>query len=222
MTHTKLCLGLIAAATLFLFATIETKAQSQPASAFVGNWVLDKGKASAAKGFPQKLKDYTMIVAENDNLLNVKSRVGGDVMIETTIARDASVNQRIYHNGTAAVFFTPNDATYDLSGKETKVELKQAGDFIGTARVKAKMDKKGLQINTIRRMKTGKGEIDVTTRETWKLSDDGKSLRLQRIVELPESRDEIGAKELTPTRELEFQRIRSIAARSKPLSVVNY
>ncbi|HEX8637207.1 MAG TPA: hypothetical protein VF692_04015, partial [Pyrinomonadaceae bacterium] len=73
------------------------------------------------------------------------------------------------------------------------VEMKQGDKVNGIARMKAKLDKSGksLQITTIRRMKTPTGEMEVTTREVWKLSDDGQSLRFQRTVETPTARDEI-------------------------------
>jgi hypothetical protein len=40
-------------------------------------------------------------------------------------------------------------------------------------------------------MKTPNGEMEITTREVWKLAEDGKSLKLQRTVETPNARDEI-------------------------------
>jgi hypothetical protein len=40
-------------------------------------------------------------------------------------------------------------------------------------------------------MYTLKGDMEITTREVWKLSKDGKSLRLERTVETPAARDQI-------------------------------
>ena len=40
-------------------------------------------------------------------------------------------------------------------------------------------------------MKTPNGEIEIITREVWKISEDGRSLKLQRTVETPTARDEL-------------------------------
>lgn len=196
---------------VFLLTVVATQAQTQ-LSSFTGTWILDKNKTNTSKDFPIKLKNYGMVVSGTENSLNVKSMVEGNVQIEaagrgstTPVTESASRlgtpqvtgannssglgNTRINYGGTMAIFFTVNDATYNLNGEEVKVETKQ-----GLVRVKAKPDKSGksLQFTTIRRMKTpNSGEMEITTREVWKLSEDGKSLKLQRIIETPNARDEI-------------------------------
>ncbi|HEY8563580.1 MAG TPA: hypothetical protein VIL74_24590 [Pyrinomonadaceae bacterium] len=190
---------------------IAVAANAQSAvSTFAGNWQLDKEKTYTAKDFPQKLKNYKMSVSGVEDAFNVKSQIDGTVEIETAgtgditpVTQSASrVNNsqmqtpttstvgtgKINYGGTMAAFFTVNNATYNLNGEEVKIETKQ-----GLVRVKAKADKSGksLQFTTIRRMKTQNGEMEITTRETWKLAEDGKSLRLQRTVETPSARDEI-------------------------------
>ena len=208
----KKCFGLVFA-FIFLSAVIGIKAQS-PISAFTGNWMLDREKTKISKDFPQKLKNYKMMVGESDNLLSVKSQVDGEVEVVAAGRGATVVNEsasrlgtatrtgdtgsvagtsKINYGGTMAIFFTPNDAVYNLSGEEVKVEMKQGDKVSGIARIKAKLDKSGksLQITTIRRMKTPTGEMEVTTREVWKLSEDGKSIKFQRTVETPSARDEI-------------------------------
>ncbi|MEP6925111.1 MAG: hypothetical protein ABI954_11650 [Pyrinomonadaceae bacterium] len=205
----KLCFTLVFA-FVFLSAIVGIRAQSQ-VSAFTGNWILDKEKTSTSKDFPEKLKNYKMMVGGNENALKVKSQIEGKVEIEsaghgkiTAVTESASMARggaaavsgiesagntgKINYGGTMAIFFTTNDATYNLNGEEVKVETPQ-----GLVRVKAKPDKsgKGLQFTTIRRMKTPNGEIEIYIREAWKLSEDGKSLKLQRTIETPTARDEI-------------------------------
>lgn len=205
-----------------LAAVVEIEAQSPPASAapFAGTWVLDRVNTNTSKDFPRKLKNYKITVADNEMMLNVKSEIEGQVEIE--ISRDrapdnsdiiASTASRtsagsrgvsgntlgtakaepISYGGTMALFFTPNDVTYNLNGEEAKLEIRQGDKVNGTARIKAKLDKRGnqIQFTTIRRMNTMKGDIEITVREVWKLSKDGKSLRLERTVETPSARDEI-------------------------------
>ena len=205
-----------------LVAYGEIQAQSPPVSAapFAGVWILDKQSTNTTKDFPRKLKNYKITVADNELMLNVKSEVEGQVEIE--ISRDRARDnsdivatsragvagaggavsgntlgtakpEEINYGGTMAVFFTPNDVTYNLNGEEAKFDIKQGDKVTGVARIKAKLDKRGnqIQFTTIRRMNTMKGDIEITLREVWKLSKDGKSLKLERTVETPSARDEI-------------------------------
>ncbi|HEY0099238.1 MAG TPA: hypothetical protein VGB76_09810 [Pyrinomonadaceae bacterium] len=190
------------------------KAQSK-ASAFLGAWVLDKEKTSA-KDFPKKLQNYRMVVAESENLLNVKNQVEGRVEVEISRDRAADVGPNITPNtvgappgqraggltpgapksnysGTLALSFTPGQFVYDLSGKEVKVEIKRGEKVNGYARITAKLDKNGktLKLTTLRREKMPYGELETNVWETWKLSEDGQSLKFTRTVETPTVRDEL-------------------------------
>lgn len=212
----KLCLSVMFV-FVFLGSAAGVKAQQPGASAFIGLWVLDKEKNNS-KDFPQKLKDFQMLVAESESLLNVKSQynrvevevsrdrannVGPNVSLGTVAGSTAgqsggsgtsSAGQaKIGYGGTLALAMTPNAVTYKLDGKEEKVEIKKEDKVIGYARIKAKLDKNGktLQLTTIRRQKTPYGEMETTTWESWKLSGDGKSLKFQRTVETPTQRDEL-------------------------------
>lgn len=203
------CFSLVLA-LVFLSAVIGIKAQSQT-SAFAGNWMLDKEKTNTSKDFPQKLKNYKMAISGTESNINVKSQVDGYVPIEaegrgavTPVTQSASRmgnpqptgevksatsgTEKINYCGTMALFFTTNDAVYNLNGEEVKIETPQ-----GLVKVKAKPDKSGksLQFTTIRRIKTPNGEMEVTTREVWKLSEDGKSIKLLRTFETTTVRDEI-------------------------------
>jgi hypothetical protein len=213
----KLCFSVLFAVVFFV-PVLAVKGQTS-AAAFTGAWVLDREKTSS-KDFPKKLQNYRMIVGESENLLNVKSQVEGRVEVEVSRDRAADTGPNISpgsvagsnagvrsggpssvsgetakrsYSGTLALFFTPRDVTYKLSGEEVKVEIKQGEKVSGFARIKAKLDKSGktLQLTTIRREKTSYGEMETTTWESWKLSGDGKTLKFQRTVETPTARDEL-------------------------------
>ena len=200
---------------LFLIGATMVSAQSK-ASIFTGDWILDREKTKI-QNLPQKFKDYKMSVSEIDNNLSVKSvldptpfeiedsnnrntnnsrvatNTGGRVSTQTTNGVSAttsggSATVAPDFNGTMALFFTPQQISYNLSGDEIKVEIKN-----GTARIKAKPDKTGKQLSftTIRQMQTPNGQIEIITRESWKISEDGKSLKLDRSIQTPTSRDEI-------------------------------
>ena len=209
-----------------LAASGEIKAQTPPASAaaFTGTWVLDRENTNTSKDFPHKMKNYKIIVAENESTLNVKSQVDGTVEIEISRDRGSSSSsgeivsnnvsrsstpppggsisgntlgsaraEEINYGGTMALFFTPVEANYNLTGEEVKIDLRQGDKVNGTARIKAKLAKAGnqIQFTTIRRQNTMKGDIEITVRETWKLSKDGKQMRFERTVETPTARDQI-------------------------------
>lgn len=213
----KLCLSVMFAG-VFLASAAGVKAQTS-AAAFTGAWVLDKEKTSI-KDFPKQLQNYRMVVAESENLLNVKSQVEGRVEVEVSKDRaapgspnitpqsvvgsnngvrsggglgDVSTGAKSSYGGTLSLYFTPSEVTYKLTGEEAKVELRQGEKVNGVARIRAKLDKSGktFQVTTFRRMKTTYGEMETTTWETWKLSNDGKSLKFQRTVETPTARDEL-------------------------------
>lgn len=194
-------------AFVLLLAVIGVKAQTQP-SVFAGNWMLDKEKTNTTKDFPEKLRNFKLAVSGTESNLNVKSQIEGKVEVQaagtgtrTGITESASristgqqvggssvSSAKVNYGGTMALFFTVNDANYKLDGEEAKIETAQ-----GLVRIKAKPDKSGksLQFTIIRRMKTPSGEMEVITRESWKLSEDGKTLRLHRTVETPTARDDL-------------------------------
>jgi hypothetical protein len=204
----KIGFGLVLAFVL-LSTAIGVKAQSQ-FSAFTGNWMMDREKTNTSKDFPQKLKDYKMTVSANDTHINVKSRVEGTVEVQAAglgtrtpvtesskntgntaaLGDSSSVSSEKFVNygGTMALYFTVNEVTYKHDGKEEKLETPQ-----GLVRLKAKPEKGGtaIQFTIIRRMKMKTGEVEVITREEWKLSEDGKSMRMHRTVQTPDVRDEI-------------------------------
>src|SRR4029078_12228141 len=92
MTVRKMVGGSLLFCLIAFAATVELKAQTpEPsAAAFAGTWVLDRENTNTSKDFPRKMKNYKIIVAENESTLNVKSQVDGTVEIE--ISRDRGSN----------------------------------------------------------------------------------------------------------------------------------
>ncbi|HEX8638386.1 MAG TPA: hypothetical protein VF692_10010, partial [Pyrinomonadaceae bacterium] len=81
-------------------AVVGIKAQS-PISAFTGNWMLDREKTKTNKDFPQKLRNYKMVVGESDNLLSVKSQIDGTVEVVAAGRGATVVNESASRTGTA-------------------------------------------------------------------------------------------------------------------------
>src|SRR5437762_11113780 len=108
--------------TVFVYISLVAgvTAQSKVAQ-FTGLWVLDKEKTNTTKDFPERLKDFKMLVGEDRDRLMVKSQVDGPV--EVRLKSPGTFRGVVTsYGGTMALFFTPPEITYDLSGKEIKIE----------------------------------------------------------------------------------------------------
>lgn len=216
---TILC-TLLAVISLYGSAGAQSKA-----SAFTGFWVWDKAKTNTSKDFPERLKDYKMLVSEDKDNLMVKSQVDGPVEVRvkgdvsngsggiTSGSRSTATNQngtmatstaasngpdssgltKTNYGGTMALYFTPPETTYDLTGKEIKIEPNPGDKVNGTTRIKAKSGKDGksMEFTIFRIMRTPRGEVEIVTREYWTIADDGQSMKFRKSVESPTYRDEI-------------------------------
>jgi hypothetical protein len=81
--------------------------------------------------------------------------------------------------------FGDGSNTYNLDGKETKVTQETP---MGSVPIftKAKIDDKGnLKISRTSTINTPMGEFALTMKETWSLSEDGKTLTVKRDMETP-------------------------------------
>ena len=204
-----------------LFMAATAVAQSNT-TRFTGLWVLDREKTNTVKGFPEQLKDYKMLVNADQDRLMVKSVIVGSVEVRAirsgtggsistsgsrttapspngvmatsgaSVGSDLTAGKANY-GGTMALYFTPGEITYDMSGKELKIEPAKNDKVNGLTRIKAKPGKDGrtMEFTIIRQMKGSAGEIETITRESWRLSEDAQSLKFYRTVETPTVRDEI-------------------------------
>lgn len=85
-------------------------------------------------------------------------------------------------------------ATYQLDGKETVVELepRQGGEGQpqqpgGSLVLKASWKKNGkvLELQSTRKINLPDGERSITSKDRWELSEDGQTLTVKRSVEMP-------------------------------------
>jgi hypothetical protein len=82
-------------------------------------------------------------------------------------------------------------ATYSLDGQETTAELERP--MPGTAMLMAKWtnDRKVLELSAVRHVDFQGDSVTFTSKERWKLSEDGEVLSLQRTVETPRGRETV-------------------------------
>ena len=78
------------------------------------------------------------------------------------------------------------NATYTLDGKETTVQQDSPMGGQTPVKFKANFEKDGkLKLNSSRTFTSPMGEVSITTKETWSLSADGKTLTVNRDMETP-------------------------------------
>jgi hypothetical protein len=82
-------------------------------------------------------------------------------------------------------------ATYSLDDKETTAEVEEP--MPGTATLKATWAKggKGLELSVVRDFDFQGNSVTFTSKETWKLSEDGEVLKVQRSVQTPRGTDTV-------------------------------
>jgi hypothetical protein len=204
-----------------VFLSLAVSAQADH-SGLKGTRALDRERTDVNNDLPENLKDFRMLVSSDQERLMVKAQVVGSVQPRTkeqgnalagglstqgsrttstspngvmaTSGSTASASPlQASYGGTLAIYFTAPEITYDLSGKEVRVEPAPGDRVNGATRIRAKVSKDGksLELTVIRKMKGSQGEAEITTRERWKLSDDGKTLQFHRTVQTPATRDNI-------------------------------
>lgn len=193
-------------------------------SQFTGLWAFDSSSTKPSRDIPEKLKEYRMLVAVDQDRLMIKSQVVGPVEVRivgtqggssgvmtnnssrtstagsygvmatgsTSISGESTAGSANY-GGSLALYFTARDITFDLSGKEVKVDPPPGDKVNGPTRLRAKVSKDGntIELTAIRRMTGPRGEAETTTRDTWQIAKDGQSLKFHRQVETPVSRDQL-------------------------------
>lgn len=145
-------------------------------SDFSGTWTLDAGKSKLDGR--ARIESVTMNVAQTDK----------DIKIETATKRlpppeGAGGGQG---GGMRRGGGMGGDGTflYTLDGKETSIETDSPMGKV-PVRLKAEFDGGKLKLSSVRTFNTPNGEMTATTRETWALSDDGKTLTVKRETETP-------------------------------------
>ncbi len=139
---------------------------------FSGDWELDVSKSKLDER--ARIESMMMKVAQTNN----------DIKIETNVKRAESTNGGGMNRGGGMPGGGNSNLTYTLDGKETKITQDSPMGAIPVS-LKAKFDGDKLKLNQTRTMNTQMGEVTITTKETWTLSDGGKTLTVKRETESP-------------------------------------
>ena len=171
----KLSLALFAISLMGIAALAQGKAN------YSGTWSLDKDKSTFSG--PRRLDGMTLTVAQTAREITVDTATKrlpppeGASPNAPTGAPPAGLGRG---PGRGFGGFGDGSVTYSLDGKESRVEMdgpngKMPVIYKGTA------DADGsLKLSNSRTFTGPMGEISMTTKETWRLSADGKTLTIDR------------------------------------------
>lgn len=164
---------------LLLLTFSAGSAFSQNKPDFSGEWELDiqKSKLDARA----RIESMTMRVTQSDE----------DIRIETFVKRQRISDQSrdgegrgMGRFGSGFGMIGDTSYTYKLNGKETEVTQETPMGAIPVL-LKARVEKGKLKLNQTRILNTPMGQVYITVKETWQISEDGKSLAVKREIENP-------------------------------------
>lgn len=146
---------------------------------FSGAWTLDMSKSKLDER--ARVESMTMTVTQSDK----------EVKIETAtklLPPPEGISQENGGQGMGGMrrggFSGDGTRIFSLDGKETTTEAEgRMGKQL--VKLKGEIDGGKLKLSSVRTFNTQAGEMSMTTRETWTLSDDGKTLTVKREMETP-------------------------------------
>ena len=159
-------------ASLLCVFTISAFAQK---ANYAGTWNLDVAKSKLDERM--RVESMSMTVVQT----------GTELKVTTATKRQAPPADgagRPGGGGMGRGGLGDGTTSYDLTGKETKVEIDGPNGKMPQA-LKATTDGGKLQLSKSMTMTTQMGEMTITTKETWGLSTDGKTLTVTREQSTP-------------------------------------
>ena len=152
-------------------------AQDKKATDFSGTWTLDASKSKLDER--ARIESLTLTVTQTDK----------DIKVETATKRlpppEGTGTGQGGGMGRGGGFGGGDGVTtYTLDGKETSTEVEGRMGKV-PVKLKAELDGGKLKLSRSSTFNTQMGEITTTTKETWSLSEDGKTLTVKRDMESP-------------------------------------
>jgi hypothetical protein len=146
---------------------------------FSGKWVLDVSKSKLDER--ARIEAMTLTVTQTEKELKTLSDVK-----RTPPRNDMTPGGGRGGIGGGIAGTGPETRTFSLDGKETSQETASGGIPTPPLKLKAELKKDGtVQLSVVRKISGPMGEAEITTRETWSLSADGKILTIDREMNTP-------------------------------------
>lgn len=151
---------------------------------FSGTWELDKSKSKLDERM--RVESMTMTVTQTETELKVETQTKRMPPPEGAMQGGGQGGGMRMGGGMGRGGFGGGDGTttYTLDGKESKTTQESPVGAIPVT-LKAKIDGSKLNLTQTRTLSTQMGEFSITTKETWTLSEDGKTLTVKRDMETP-------------------------------------
>jgi hypothetical protein len=146
------------------FCMLAIGVYAQKAPDFSGKWTLDAAKSKL--GERNNIESQTLTVTHTAN----------DLKVETATKRTAPPAGAPGGGGGRMGGGADGAATYTLDGKEVKSETAGPGGTTVPVTTSAKLDGGKLVLSSSRTFTTPNGPITATSKETWELGADGKTL----------------------------------------------
>jgi hypothetical protein len=153
-------------------------ALAQSKANYAGTWELDKSK-STLPDFMQGVESMTLTVTQTDKDITVAQATKRAAQADTMGSAGGRGGMRRGGGGDQTM-------TYTLDGKETTRDVEGIPGSSGV-KIKGSMEKDGkLKLSSSRTGTDRDGQPSTrTTKETWELSADGKTLKIKRESESP-------------------------------------
>lgn len=168
----------LAAVFCLILGAAAVHAQDKAAD-FSGNWELDVSKSKLSERMP--VEAMNLNVTQTDKEISVETKTVRPARPEGDMrGGNGGIGRGGAGRGGMGGGLPGGDGTftYTLDGKETSA----AGDV----KLKAKFEKDGkMKLTQTRSFETPMGAVSVKTVETWQLSDEGRTLKINRDMETP-------------------------------------
>jgi hypothetical protein len=206
----KYAVSAVCMSALIFALGFNAMAQNRPN--FSGTWLLDLKKSGEV---PPELKSYALTVKQDEQQITIDAKIEGDinpevkadhtahgpssVLLTTTNATSNPTNQdeggsasphKIVIAKGRALALVIRHLNCSLDGKESTREV--GGITPGQIKRKAQWRKgdKTLELNLVREIEVQGSKFTSTVRELWQMSEDGKTLKIKRTVNLLAGYDE--------------------------------
>jgi len=160
-------------------------AQDKKATDFSGSWTLDTSKSKLDAR--ARIESMTLNVTQTDKEIKIESAAKRLPPPEGANQGGGNGQGGGMGRGMGRGMFGGGDgtSTYTLDGKETTTEIEGRMGKV-PVKLKAEIESDGkLKLSRSSTFNTPDGERTATTKETWTLSSDGKTLTVKRDSESP-------------------------------------
>lgn len=156
--------------TIFVcLLAISAFAQDKTPTDFSGDWTLDVSKSRLDERM--RVESITMNVKQTDKELTIE-----------IVTKRVERPEGAMPNGGMRRGSGDGTTIYNLDGKETTAPV-SGGAIGGVSTMKAEVESSKLKLTNSRKISSQMGDFTFVTKETWELTDSGKTLKVVRETE---------------------------------------